>query len=77
MNVGDVVFINEERGCWDPPQRVAMGYGVVLAVEPQETFLLLGKYPHKPNDILEVMLDCGKVQRFDAGDAEVVDEKAC
>ena len=74
LDIGDVVFINEERGCWDPPRRFEVGYGIIIDVQPQEAFLLLGKWPHKPNDIIEVMLEDGRIHRCDISDAEVVNE---
>ena len=77
MKVGDIVFINQTIGCWHPPKREERGHGVVVSVEEQEPFLLLGKYLHKPNDSVEVLMECGVTKAFDVSDVEVVDESSC
>ena len=72
MNVGDVVFINQVIGCWWPPKKQNLGHGVVVSVRKQEPFLLLGKYLHRPNDSIEVLMDNGIMKVFDASDVEVI-----
>ena len=72
MKVGDVVAINQVRGCWTPPKKEWLGHGIILSVTEQESFLMLGKYPYQPNDSAEVLLQCGATKTFDTSDLEVV-----
>ncbi len=72
MKVGDIVFINRMVGCWHPPKREELGHGVVVSVKEQEPFLLFGKYLHKPNNSVEVLMDCGVTKMFDASDVETI-----